>query len=296
MDILEAILSTSVRLMVPLLLAALGELIAERAGVLNIGLEGMITAGAFTAYAAVMLGWGLPAALLAAILGGAVVAAVMALGAVWMGGNQILVGFALFILVPGVANFMYVQIEWGGGSPALDTLSIPVLSRIPVIGTALFSQTIFYYMAVILAVVTWLLFARSRAGVTLTATGHSPISVSNRGTSPRRVRTYALLACGSLAGIAGAAMSLGSVGSYVPHIVGGRGLIVIAIVILGRWTVSGAVAGAFLIAVLDSLQLNIAEQSGIPLQLFSMLPWLVVIGMLVVSYRLRSNVPRTLAQ
>lgn len=296
MDLLEAILSTSIRLMVPLLLAALGELIAERAGVLNIGLEGMITAGAFTAYAAVMMSWGLPAAIVAAVLAGAVVAAVMALGAVWMGGNQILVGFALFILVPGVANFLYVQINWTGGSPALDTISVPLLSDIPVIGSALFSQTIFYYFALLLAVAVWFLFARTRAGIVVTATGHSPISVGNRGTPPRLVRTYALLACGALAGTAGAAMALGSVGSYVPNIVGGRGLIVIAIVILGRWTVPGAVAGALLIAVLDSLQLNVAEQSGIPLQLFSTLPWLVVIGMLVISYRLRSNVPRSLAQ
>lgn len=296
MDLLEAILNTSLRLMVPLLLAALGELIAERAGVLNIGLEGMITAGAFTAYAAVMMGWGLPAAIVAAIISGAIVAAVMAVGAVWMGGNQILVGFALFILVPGVANFLYVQIAWTAGSPALDPIAIPVLHSIPVIGSALFSQTVFFYFAVLLAVAVWFLFARTRAGVVITATGHSPTSVRNRGTSPRWIRTYALLACGALAGIAGAAMSLASVGSYVPNIVGGRGLIVIAIVILGRWTVPGAVAGALLIAVLDSMQLNLAEQSGIPLQLFGALPWLVVILMLVVSYRLKSNVPRTLAQ
>lgn len=296
MELLEAILNTSLRLMVPLLLAALGELIAERAGVLNIGLEGMITAGAFTAYAAVMLDWGLGAALVAAVVGGAVVAAVMAVGAVWLRGNQILVGFALFILVPGVANFLYVQIGWTAGSPALNAISIPVLSSIPVIGPALFSQTVFFYFAVLLAAAVWFLFARTRAGVVVTATGHSPLSVSNRGSSPRWIRTYALLACGALAGIAGAAMSLGSVGSYVPHIVGGRGLIVIAIVILGRWTVPGAVAGALLIAVLDSMQLNLAEQSGIPLQLFGTLPWLVVILMLVISARLRSNVPRTLAQ
>jgi simple sugar transport system permease protein len=296
MDLLEAILNSAVRLMVPLLLAALGELIAERSGVLNIGLEGMITAGAFTAYAAVMLNWGLPAAIVAAIVSGALVALLMAIGAVWMGGNQILVGFALFILVPGVANFLYVQIGWTAGSPALDVIAIPGLSQIPILGSLLFTQTVFFYFAVMLSVAVWFLFARTRAGVVITATGHSPGSVENKGISPRWVRTYALLACGALAGIAGAAMTLGSVGSYVPHIVGGRGLIVIAIVILGRWTVSGAVAGAFLIAVLDSMQLNLAEQSGIPLQLFGTLPWLVVIGMLVISARLKSNVPRTLAQ
>lgn len=296
MDLLEAILSTSVRLMVPLLLAALGELIAERSGVMNIGLEGMITAGAFTAYAAVMVSGGLIGGIAVAVASGALVALVMAVGSVWMRGNQILVGFALFILVPGIANFLYVQIGWTGGSPALATWRVPGLSELPLIGPALFAQNAFYYVAILLTIVVWAFFARTRAGIVVTAVGHSPATSRTKGTSPVAVRTWALLACGALAGLAGAAMSLGSVGSYVPDIVGGRGLIVIAIVILGRWTVTGALAGAFLIAVLDSLKLNLAEQSTIPLQLFGALPWIVVILMLVASYRMRSNTPRSLAQ
>lgn len=296
MDLLEAILSTAVRLMVPLLLAALGELIAQRSGVMNIGLEGMIAGGAFTAYAVTMAHWGLAAGTLAALLTGALVALVMAVGAVWARGNQILVGFALFILVPGIANFLYVQIGWTGGAPAVPTVTIPFLSQLPVIGAAFFAQNLFYYAAAALAVAVWYFFARTRAGMTVTAVGHSPTIAAHRGTSPRRVRTLALLACGALAGLAGAAMSLGSVGSYAPNIVGGRGLIVIAIVILGRWTVPGAIAGSLLIAFLDSLKLNVAEGSVIPLQLFGALPWLVVMLMLVISYRMRSNTPRTLAQ
>ncbi|TFV56067.1 ABC transporter permease [Geodermatophilus sp. DF01-2] len=295
MEFLEAVTNSAVRLMVPLLLAALGELISERAGVMNIGLEGMMAAGAFAAYVVAVQAWGVPTAILIAILAGTVVALLMAAGSVWIKGNAFLIGFALFVLVPGVTSFLYIQGGWTGGTPALPTLSIPLLSEIPVIGSALFSQNVFYYLAICLTVIVWAMFARTRTGLNIAAVGHSPATVETKGVSPRRVQTCALIACGALAGLGGAALSLGAIGSYVPDIVGGRGLIVIAIVILGRWTVSGAAAGAFLIAVLDALQLRVAEYSDIPLQLLGALPWVVVILMLIVSARMRSNAPRTLA-
>jgi ABC-type uncharacterized transport system permease subunit len=294
MDVAEAVLNSAVRLMVPLLLAALGELVAQRAGVMNIGLEGMMTAGAFMAYVAATLAWGLPVAMLVAAVAGAVIASMMALGAVWLRGNAILVGFALFVLVPGLANFLYVQSGWLDATPGLATLRIPFLSDLPLLGSPLFAQNVFYYVSVVAAIGAWFLFSRTRTGIVITAVGHDPDAARRRGSSPRRVQTYALLVCGLLAGLGGAALSLGATGAYAPNIVGGRGLIVIAIVILGRWTVSGAAAGALLIAVLDALKLRIAQGSDIPVQLLGALPWVVVILMLVVSARMRSHAPRTL--
>jgi general nucleoside transport system permease protein len=296
MEFLEAVMSSAVRLMVPLLLAALGELIAQRAGIMNIGLEGMITAGAFAAYVVAILAWGLPAAIVAAAVAGLAIALLMAAGTVWLKGNMILVGFALFVLVPGVANFIYLQGGWTDGTPALTTVRVPLLADIPGIGSVLFAQNVFYYLSVVATILVWLFFARTRAGLTFSAVGHSPATTETKGVSPRRVQTYALIACGALAGLGGAALALGSIGSYVPNIVGGRGLIVIAIVILGRWSVSGAVAGSFLIAILDAFKLNVAAHSDIPLQLLSALPWVVVILMLIASARMRSSAPRTLAQ
>ena len=296
MEFLEAVMSSAVRLMVPLLLAALGELIAQRAGIMNIGLEGMITAGAFAAYVVAILAWGLPAAIVAAAVAGLAIALLMAAGTVWLKGNMILVGFALFVLVPGVANFLYLQGGWTDGTPALTTVRVPLLADIPGIGSVLFAQNVFYYLSVVATILVWLFFARTRAGLTVSAVGHSPTTTKTKGVSPRRVQTYALIACGALAGLGGAALALGSIGSYVPNIVGGRGLIVIAIVILGRWSVSGAVAGSFLIAILDAFKLNVAAHSDIPLQLLSALPWVVVILMLIASARMRSSAPRTLAQ
>lgn len=296
MDVVEAVTSTAVRLMVPLLLAALGELISQRAGVMNIGLEGFMTAGAFTAYAVALAGWGLPAAVLIAAAAAAIVALVMAIGAVWLRGNAILVGFAIFVLLPGLADFLYVQKGTTSATPELHRYTIPLLDQIPVVGRALFSQNIFYWMAVVLCVVVYVFFSRTQAGLVVTAAGHEPETLRKRGRSPRAVQTWALLACGALAGLGGASLSLGAVGAYQPDIVGGRGLIVIAIVILGRWSVSGAIGGALVIGLLDALELRVSQGSDFPVQLIGAIPWVVVILMLLASTRMRSNAPRTLTQ
>lgn len=294
MEFIEIVANSSVRLMVPLLLAALGEVISERAGVMNVGLEGMMTAGAFSAYVAVVFGLAIPAAVVIAAVCGLLAGSLMALGAVWMRGNAILVGFALFILIPGLANFLFVQGQLTVATPALGEINIPYLSKIPVLGAAFFSQNFFYYLALILTVLVWAMFAYMRAGLILSAVGHNPTKAETIGISPRRVQTFALLACGALAGLGGAALSLGAVGSYVPNIIGGRGFIVIAIVILGRWTVLGAAAGAFLMGLLDALKLNLPQISDIPIHLLGGLPWIVVVLMLIASARMRSNAPRTL--
>ena len=294
MEFIEIVANSSVRLMVPLLLAALGEVVSERAGVMNVGLEGMMTAGAFSAYVAVVFGLGIPAAVLIAAVCGLFAGSLMALGAVWMRGNAILVGFALFVLIPGLANFLFVQGKLTAATPTLGDISIPYLSKIPVLGAAFFSQNFFYYLALFLTVLVWAMFAHTRSGLILSAVGHNPAKAETIGISPRRVQTFALLACGAFAGLGGAALSLGAVGSYVPNIIGGRGFIVIAIVILGRWTVLGAAAGAFLMGVLDALKLNLPQISDIPIHLLGGLPWIVVVLMLIASARMRSNAPRTL--
>jgi len=294
MEFVEIVAGSSVRLMVPLLLAALGELISERAGIMNVGLEGMMTAGAFSAYVAAVIGFGIPSAVLIAAVCGLLAGSLMALGAVWMRGNAILVGFAIFILVPGLANFLFVQGQLNAATPALSDISIPYLSTIPVLGAAFFSQNFFYYLAIVLTLLVWAMFAHTRAGLVISAVGHNPAKAATIGISPRNVQTFALLACGAFAGLGGAALSLGAVGSYVPNIIGGRGFIVIAIVILGRWTVLGAAAGAILMGVLDALKLDLPQISNVPIHLLGGLPWIVVVLMLIASARMRSNAPRTL--
>jgi len=295
MDFASIVLESGVRFMVPLLLASLGELISERSGVINVGLEGMMAGGAFAAFAAAVTGASLPVALLMAILFGAAVGGLMAIGAVVMKGNQILVGFSLFILVPGFANFVLEQLQLSGSTPALTDIAIPGLSQILVIGHALFRQNIFYYASIVLTFSVWVVLVHTRMGLALSAVGHDAQKAQTKGLSPTRVQIWALLACGALAGLGGAALSIGSVGSYTPNIIGGRGFIAIAIVILGRWTVLGAAGGALLMGLLDSLKLNLPQLVNVPIQFLSALPWLVVILMLVFSSRMRSQAPRSLA-
>lgn len=294
MEFLAVVIESSVRLMVPLLLATLGELISERSGVMNVGLEGMMAAGAFAGFYAAVVGFSLPVAILFALLCGALAGAMMAFGAVWLKGNQILVGFALFVMLPGLASFLLVQLNVSVGTPAVNEIAIPYLSEIPFVGKLLFSQNVFYYMAVVLTVGVWIMFSRSTAGLIISSVGHDPAKAQTKGFSPFWVQTYALVVCGALAGLGGAALSLGAVGSYTPNIIGGRGFIVIAIVILGRWTVAGAVAGALLMGLLEALKLNLTQLADIPIHLLGALPWIIVIGMLLFSSRMRSNAPRTL--
>jgi ABC-type uncharacterized transport system permease subunit len=294
MEFVDTVANSSIRLMVPLLLATLGELISERSGTMNVGLEGMMAAGAFAGFLASISGLGLPIAILAAMIVGILSGGLMAFGAVWMRGNSILVGFALFILLPGLTNFIFVLQHASQATPTLSNINFPYLSSIPVVGSALFSQNIFYYFSITLTVLVWIMFSRTQAGLIITSVGHDPAKAETRGIRPRWVQTYALLACGALAGLGGASLSLGAVGSFTPSIIGGRGFIAIAIVILGRWTVPGAAAGAFLMGLLEALKLNLPQVSDIPIHLLGAVPWVVVIAMLIVSARMRSGAPRTL--
>jgi ABC-type uncharacterized transport system permease subunit len=139
----------------------------------------------------------------------------------------------------------------------------------------LFSQNLFYYAGVVLAVLVYVMFAYRRVGLVVSAVGHDPIKAATRGIALRFAQTYALLVCGAFVGLGGAALSLRAISSYAPNIVGGRGFIVLAIVILGRWAVLGAAAGALLMGSLDALNLNLSRGSDIPVQLLRGLPWIV---------------------
>ena len=275
----ESMLEAGVRLTVPLLLVALGELIAERAGVINIGLEGKMAAGAYAGFV-VMAGTGDPwMAMLAAVLAGAAVSAVMAGVAIWGQVNQILVGFALFITVPGLVAFLYQQHTTTlVVTPALDRLSLPGLSDLPVIGGAFFSQNGFYYGVVALCLLVWVWMHRTRFGLSVSACGHDPEVALSKGIAVRWVRTQATLACGALAGLGGAALTVGALGSFSPGVTGGAG----SSRSPSSYWAAGASAGPCLPR----------SRSGSPTrsdsasvarwisrsQLLAMLPWLVVLG------------------
>jgi general nucleoside transport system permease protein len=291
-----SVLEASVRLGVPLLLVALGELIAERSGVINIGLEGMMSAGAYVGFVT-MAGTGSDgAALMAAAVSGAIVAGVMACSAIWTGVNQILTGFALFVMVPAATAFLYQQnMSSLIVTPSLPNLAVPYLSQIPVVGQVLFNQNEFYYIAVCLCFLIWLLFNRTLLGIQITACGHDPEVAASKGVPVLWIRTASTLICGALAGVAGAALTVGALGQFSPGVTGGLGFIAIAAVILGRWRVQGVILAAAAIGLADAFRLRIGSQVHFPIQLLGMLPWLVVLLMLIAGARF-ANVPRALGR
>lgn len=296
MDVVSGVLDAGVRLVVPVLLAGLGELVSERSGVINIGLEGKMAAGAFTGYMVIVASGDPWAAAVAAIVAGMCVSAVVAGLSIWGRANQILVGFAVFVMVPGLMAFFYQQyVTTLAIVPALPRLDVPVLSGVPVIGKAFFSQNGFYYAAIAASIGIWVVLRFSRYGLLIGACGHNPEVAQARGISVRIVRSAATLACGALAGLGGAALTVGALGSFSSGVIGGRGFMAIAIVILGRWKVGWVVLAALAVGVSDALRLRLGYRVEFPVQLMAMAPWLVVLTMLIIGARY-SVMPRALGR
>lgn len=295
MSFVEGLLVTAVSLSIPVLLAALGELISERAGVLNIGLEGMMAAGAFIGYL-VMLNTSNPwLSGAAAMVAGMVVAGLMAAVSVYGGANQIVTGFALFLMAPGIVDFLYAQNTDLGATPALDNLEIPGLSSIPLIGKALFVQNGFYYATIAIALLVYFVLAKTRFGLEVTAVGHDPGAAEAKGVRVRPVRAAATLCAGMLGGLGGAALTVGTLGSYSSGVIGGAGFVAIAIVILGRWRVGYVVIAALAFGLTDALALRLESDVDIPVQILGLLPWIVVLFMLVIGARV-AVMPRALGR
>jgi ABC-type uncharacterized transport system permease subunit len=291
-----SVLEASIRLGIPLLIVALGELIAERSGVINIGLEGMMSAGAYAGFVTMASSGNPQIAILAAAIAGMVIAAVMAGVSIWGRVNQILTGFALFIMVPSATAFLYQQQTSGLiVTPALPILPIPYLSDLPWVGPVLFAQNEFYYIALGLCVLIGAFLGRTLWGLHVVACGQNPEVAASKGVSVQLVRTMATLACGAIAGIGGAALTVGALGQFSPGVTGGLGFIAIASVILGRWHVLGVVIAALGIGFADALRLRLGGQVTFPVQLLAMLPWFVVLLMLIVGSRF-ADIPRALGK
>ena len=282
----EGLFEAAMRLTVPVLLVALGELVSQRAGVINIGLEGMMSAGAFVGYLVMATTQNSLAASVAAAFAGGAAASIMALFAVWGECQQILVGFSIFILVPGVTGLFFEQASDSlGVTPLMPEHAIPILSETPLIGHALFAGNGFYWTAVVVTLVLWFVLSRTRLGLLISASGHNPSIAAVNGVPVKSVRTMAVLACGALSGLGGAALTVGALGSFSTTVTGGRGFIALAIVILGRWRLFGVVLAALAIGLADACRLRLGGDLGIPVQVMAMAPWLVMLAMLIAGAR-----------
>lgn len=281
MEILLAVLLTVVTAATPLLLAATGELVAERSGVLNLGVEGMMIMGAACAFAAAQLSGSGLVGIGAGALAGACMAALFASLTIGLGANQVACGLALTILGIGLSGLI------GGGfvgqaRDPLPALHIPGLTDLPLVGELIFGQDALVYLSFLLVILVSLFLARTRGGLLLRAVGDSHASAHALGYSVRRVRVCAVLFGGACAGLAGAYMSLAYTPFWATGMTAGRGWIALALVVFGSWMPLRVLAGAYLFGAVTILQFHAQGAGlGLPSQLMSALPYIATVVVLV---------------
>jgi general nucleoside transport system permease protein len=278
---LETFLEGTVRTATPLAFAALGETVAERAGVINIGLEGAIIAGAFGGFVAAGSGsvW---AGFLGAALAGVLVAAVFAFFTIRIRADQIITGTAISLLGLGVTATLYRQLYGATGAalsiPTMGITRVPVLSSIPIIGSPLFAQPSITYVLYALIPAVWWWMYKTHTGLGLRATGEDPRATIAAGINARKVQLLSILFGGMLGGIAGGVLVIAQAGSFAEGMSAGRGFIAIAIVVLGRWHPLGVAAAALVFGAASALQyLFQAMGWALPYQAFLALPYVLTL-------------------
>jgi simple sugar transport system permease protein len=286
-DVVTAFLEAAVRTATPLAFAALGEAVTERAGVINVGLEGVIIAGCFGAVVAAGAG-GLAAGLAGGILAGFAVAACFALFAVWLRTDQIITGTAITLGALGLTGTLYRAVYGEAGAalsiPTMRPVAIPGLSAIPVVGPAFFAQPVVTYLLYAVVALTWWALARTHVGLAVRATGEQPMAAEAAGIRIVRIQWGAVLVGGALAGLAGATLVLAQVGTFAEGMSAGRGFIAIAVVALGRWRPVGVALAALLFGAATAMQyLFQSIGSTLPYQLFLALPYALTLVVLAVG-------------
>lgn len=275
------LLVAGVTLASPLLWAALGELVSEIAGVINIELEGMMLAGAFMGVLGAHYLGSVWAGFLVGALGGVILAAIHALVCFVFHANQIVSGVILNIFALGATSFGLSVAFEAGERPnvgSIDKIEIPFLSDLPLIGPALFNQHLLVYIGFLLVPGVWWFLKRTSRGLRVQAAGENAEAAESLGVPVMRTRTLALLACGVLAGIGGAQLSLAGVGTFTDNMSAGRGFIALAAVVFGRWKPVGTMVAVVIFAFADALAIR-AQGFGleIPSQLLLMLPYVVTL-------------------
>jgi general nucleoside transport system permease protein len=291
--------AAAIRIASPLIFATLGELICERAGVLNLGIEGIMTAGAFAGWLTVYNGGDLWLGVAAAALTGALFGLLHAILVVPLGLSQHVTGIGITLLASSLSYYTYrLALPEVTSPPKIEPFqpwAVPYLSDIPIIGEALFRQTPLTYLAfAAAAAVAWLLY-RTPLGLAVRTVGENPMAVEAQGIDVNRVRIGAVTAGSALMGVGGSFLTLSAFNSFFFEMINGRGWICIALVVFGSWRPGKALLGAVLFGVFDAYQLRLQQLAGgyVPYQLFLMLPFVLSIIALVAMSR-RAAFPQAL--
>jgi general nucleoside transport system permease protein len=286
--IIAGTLAAAIRYAVPLVYASIGGIFSERSGVINIALEGMMLVSAFFAVVATNITKDPWIGLLAAIVAGSLVGAILAVVTVVMDADQIIGGFGINVLAIGIVGFLMVVVFSASGTsprvPAFTPIAIPLLSDIPILGPALFTQSVpGLLLFAIVPAALWLLY-RTRLGLRLRASGENPAAVASAGVNVTALRFLGVMLSGALAGVAGAYISIGLFGVYIEGMTGGRGFIALAIVILSGWNPVRAMAIAVGFGLAQAAVVQIGQQV-VPQEFLSMVPYALTVFVLALFGR-----------
>ncbi|AGB74517.1 MULTISPECIES: ABC transporter permease [Rhizobium] len=288
------------RIATPLIFGTLGALLCERAGVLNLGIEGIMTFGAMIGWLSVYHGADLWTGLLIAAIAGAIFGLLHSALTVTLGLSQHVSGLGVTLFASSFSYYVFRLIVPVAGTPPTITpfqpIAIPGLSTLPFIGPALFTQTAPTYFAILIALVMAYLIFRTPVGLAIRMTGENPHAAEAQGLNPMNIRYGAIIAGSALMGMGGAFLTLSAFNSFFPTMVQGRGWICIALVVFSSWRPGRALFGALLFAFFDAFQLRLQTAvQGVPYQIFLMTPYVLSIVALAVMSR-RARVPQALMQ
>ncbi len=274
------LLASTIRNSTPLIFAALGGMFSERSGVVNIGLEGLMLISAFAGVVGASLSGSALVGLGFALAAGLIFALIHALMSITFEADQIISGTAINLLALGGTGFLMVQIFGSGGTsprvPGFEDVAIPLLSDIPLIGPALFNQSLLVYLMYLLIPITWFVVFRTPFGLRLRATGEVPEAVDTAGVSVTRMRYYGVALSGLLAACGGVYLSMGILSAFTEGMTNGRGFIALAALIFGRWNPIGAAGAALLFGFALAVTYQV-PQEVIPLEFIQMLPYILTI-------------------
>jgi len=288
-ELAEAIILAVLAASTPLLLAATGELVTERAGVLNLGVEGMMIVGAACGFGGAWLSGSTIIGALCGIIAGTLLSLIFAMMTLGLAVNQVATGLALTILGVGLSGLIGAGFVGEKIVPA-PHLHIPGLTDIPLIGRILFGEDAFVYLSLALIVAVWWFLYRTRPGLVLRACGDNHVSAHALGYPVLRIRTLAVMFGGACAGLAGAYLPLAYTPFFIPGMTAGRGWIALALVVFASWLPGRLVIGAYLFGAVTILQLHAQGAGvGIPSQFMTALPYLATVIVLVLISRARTG-------
>jgi general nucleoside transport system permease protein len=287
--VIEAILTGAVRGGASILFAALGETVAERSGVINLGTEGSMLAGALAAYMTCVETGNAWLGVLMAAFAGTALALVHALAVVVRKANQLATGIVVYLLALGLTSLIgrdYV----GQGIEGFSAWAVPAFSDIPFVGSVLFNHDPLTYLALLMAPAIWWVLWRTRPGLLVRAAGEREEVLVATGHSPRLVRVFAVCAGGMLAGIGGAQLSTALALNWSEDMIQGRGFVAVALVIFAAWNPMGALGGALFFGGIEALQLQLqARGISVPADVLNALPYAATIAVLVVFSKWRKH-------